>query len=533
MSDPHDEREALLAERAALRARVGELEAEVGHREDGLLARLVVDSLPDFVYLTDPAGVLVYCSPSVRHVLGHEPARLIGTPAADTVHPDDLPALRAQEPRLLAGETVPVFYRHRHADGSWRWLEAWPALASWNGSPHHVLRAARDVTGRRREEQERRRAEVRLRQAQKFESLGVLAGGVAHDFNNLLTGVLGNASLALLDLPPGSPTRHNLQQIETAALRAAELTRQMLAYAGKGRFTFRPTDLSRAVEEAAPLLRAAVSRRADLRFELADGLPPARADADQVSQVVAGLVANASEALGDGEGVVTVRTGAARVDRTTLASTFVEEEDAPEGDYCFVEVADTGCGMARATLARVFDPFFTTKFQGRGLGLAAALGIVRGHKGALKVHSTPGRGSTFRALFPCAVPEAEEGLGWRGRGLVLVVEEDEVARWAAERALRLAGFRVLPTGDGPEGLEVFRRHADEVVAVLLDQPGREAFGEARRPRPDVPVVLMSGYGENEAADLFAGLGFDGFLRKPFRAEELVEVLRRVLTPPRP
>jgi PAS domain S-box-containing protein len=264
------------------------------------------------------------------------------------------------------------------------------------------LAVLRDVTRQKRSEEALRESEARLRLAlgATQKSLGVLAGGIAHDFNNLLTAILANAGLALTDLPPGSAVRPLVEQIEQAALRAADLTRQMLAYSGRGRFVLQPVSLSRVVEEMAGLLQNVISRKASLRFDVAPDLPAVEADLTQVRQVALNLIANASEALGDGAGIIAVRTGVVQADRAYLATAHTRE-DLPEGPYAYLEVADTGCGMDEATLARAFDPFFTTKFIGRGLGLAAVLGIVQGHGGAIHVASAPGQGSTFRVLFPC------------------------------------------------------------------------------------------------------------------------------------
>ena len=262
-----------------------------------------------------------------------------------------------------------------------------------------------DSTGRRRSEEERLAFERRMQQTQKLESLGVLAGGIAHDFNNLLMGILGNADLALSKSPPESPVRAYIRNIDTAAQRAADLANQMLAYSGKGRFVVEPIDLSRLVEEMGHLLATVISKRAALRYRLAADLPPVEADATQLRQVVMNLITNASDALGDEEGVITVATGVVEIDP---AGTAPRSSGAPlpPGTYVFIEVSDTGCGMDPATRARIFDPFFTTKQTGRGLGLAAVLGIVRGHRGALRVSSEPGQGTTFTVLFPALPAQA-------------------------------------------------------------------------------------------------------------------------------
>lgn len=402
-----------------------------------------------------------------------------------------------------------------------------------------VLAVARDITERRRAEEERRQLESQMQHAQKLESLGVLAGGIAHEFNNLLMGVLGNASLALMELPEETPARESLRQIETAAQRAAELSKQMLAYSGKGRFVIQPLNLSQVVAEMAHLLEASVSKKAMLQYEFTPDLPLIEGDLSQVRQVIVNLVSNASESLSDRTGTVTVATGVKEVTRDYLKGMYLCE-NLPEGTYAFVEVRDTGCGMDPATLSKIFDPFFSTKFTGRGLGLAAVMGIVRGHKGALKVGSDKGVGSTFTVLLPCmkqVVPTetrpAPAGGSWQGSGTILLVDDEETVRAVTKRVLERAGFSVLSACDGVEGVEMFQANVDNIAAVLLDMTmprmsGDDAFREMRRIRADIPIILSSGYNEPEALERFTSDGPSGFIQKPYRAEELMVKMRSVL-----
>jgi PAS domain S-box-containing protein len=389
-------------------------------------------------------------------------------------------------------------------------------------------------------EQQRHELEAQVQQAQKLESLGILAGGIAHDFNNLLTAILGHANLALMDLAPESPARDSLREIDKASGRAAELCRQMLAYAGKGRFVVEPINLSRLIEELAHLLQVSISKKVLLRCQLAGELPEIDADAAQMRQVAMNLVINAAESIGDTEGVIAISTGVMECGREYLRSSQLVEPPAP-GRYVFLEVTDTGCGMDAETLGRIFDPFFTTKFAGRGLGLAAVLGIVRSHRGTLKVESERGRGTTFRVLFPAgagAAAPAEPGarqLPWRGTGTILLVDDEEPVRNVAGRMLERCGFTVLCAGDGLEAVELFRAHASEIVCVLLDlamprMDGEETCRELRRIRPDVRVVLASGYSDQEIAQRFVDAGLSGFIEKPYRFDALGAVLRDALAP---
>lgn len=392
---------------------------------------------------------------------------------------------------------------------------------------------------RRRAEENRLRVERSLLEAQKLESLGILAGGVAHDFNNLLVGVMGNASLALAELQEESPLRPYLSEVETAAQRCADLARQLLAFSGKGRFEVEPLDLVDVVREMSNLLQVSIPKKVILRQELQVDLPTVIGDPTQIRQLVMNLVINACEAIGDEEGVVTIASRCVHVDRARLTRAAVGRE-APEGDYVLLEVRDTGRGMATETMRRMFDPFFSTKFTGRGLGLAAAQGIVRGHRGALVVSSDEEAGSVFELFLPVAPasqtarssPAADSG-SWRGHGVVLVADDEAPVRAAAAHMLEHLGFEVVLAEDGQEALEVFARRRGEIVGVLLDMtmpgPGAEAVvSEMLRADADTRIVLMSGYDEDEAGSRFEGQGLAGFVHKPFRLEDLRQRLRTAL-----
>ncbi|MBN1424812.1 GAF domain-containing protein [Candidatus Fermentibacteria bacterium] len=393
---------------------------------------------------------------------------------------------------------------------------------------------------RRRAEEERRALEKRVQHTQKLESLGVLAGGIAHDFNNILTAILGHADLALLRLPPVSPARHDLERVVTAARRAADISRQLLAYSGKGQFVSQRLDLKQVVVEMAHILNVSISKKASLRFSFATELSAIHADPGQIRQVIMNLIINASESLGEGEGEIILSTGVRYCDRESLMSSW-PGEDLPEGHYVCVEVADTGCGMDEATMARLFDPFFTTKFAGRGLGLAAVLGIIRGHGGAIQVESTPGQGSLFRVLFPpaseavvCEGQDQSEAGTVRGVGTVLLVDDEESVRSVGKEMLELLGYAVLIASDGQEAVAAVREKGAEISCVILDltmprMDGVETFGELRSIREDLPVILSSGYAEHEATRHFTGSGLTGFIQKPYLVTTLGERIREALS----
>jgi PAS domain S-box-containing protein len=381
-------------------------------------------------------------------------------------------------------------------------------------------------------EDEREKLEAQIQHAQKLESLGVLAGGIAHDFNNLLTGILGNADLTLMSLPATSPSYQSVREIKKTAERAADLSRQMLAYSGRGSFLIETIDLNDVVREMGHLLEASISKRAVLTYELATDLPPVVADTTQIRQVIMNLITNASDAVGDADGLIRVRTGVRHCDRAYLGETYLDDQ-LPEGRYVYLEVEDTGCGMDEATLQRIFDPFFTTKFTGRGLGLAAALGIIRGHRGAVEVKSDVGKGTLFRVFFPMsdqpvkrAAPEAAVGETRRTGGTVLLVDDEQAIRDVAGRMLEQAGYTVLRAADGNEAVSLFGDRKDEIGCVLLDltmprKGGEETFRELKGIRPDVRVVVSSGYSEQEVAQRFAGEDVAGFVQKPYLFATLV------------
>ncbi len=410
-----------------------------------------------------------------------------------------------------------------------------------HGRATRIVGSMRDQTALELAMQEREKMERKILETQKLESLGVLAGGIAHDFNNLLTAMLGNVSLIKLDLPPSSEHMPMLLGVEQAALRAADLCRQMLAYAGKGRFVIEPLDLNTLVEGMIQLLKVSITKNVHLRIDLAPGLPPVRADSSQLNQVIMNLVINASEAIGSKDGLITLTTGSVEFTSEYAEKMHIVPE-LPAGLYAFLEVSDNGCGMDYETLQKIFDPFFSTKFTGRGLGLAAVQGILRGHKGALKVYSERDRGTTFKILLPtdpagvaaltAAAPPAVESGAHESRGLILVVDDEEFVRVTAKRILARHGYEVIMAGDGAEGLELLD---DKVQAVLLDltmprMDGVEAFRLMRLRRPQVPILLMSGYNEQDAIQRFTGKGLAGFVRKPFETKSLIEKIAAAIRP---
>lgn len=386
---------------------------------------------------------------------------------------------------------------------------------------------------------ERREFERELQQTQKLESLGLLAGGVAHDFNNLLSGIIVNAELVSGEMPVDDPLRTELHAIKRASMQAAKLTQQLMAYAGKGRFITEHIHLSELIRDILALIQTSIPKTVDVRLDLAPDLPGVLADAGQIQQLVMNLIINAGEAIGDGTpGIVNVRTGVRELTSAEILASFTSEALAP-GSYVWLEVKDTGSGMDEATKARIFDPFFTTKFTGRGLGLAAASGILRALRGAIRVYSTPGHGTSFYVLFPAVAGEvspkqAKPTLKPRhGSGTILVIDDEYVIRQAVRATLTRIGFDVMLAENGHTGVDLFKEQSGRISLVILDltmpiMGGEQAFDLLRAIRPDVPILLASGYDETDAVARTANKDFAGFLQKPLDVNRLTEAVASVL-----
>ncbi|WP_353265518.1 response regulator [Gemmatimonas sp.] len=479
-----------------------------------------------------------YVSANLFAQFGYAPQELISGAVqyADIVYANDLERIEAEMlAHVAAGdEWFEQEYRLRHKDGRIRTVTDFKKVVrASDGVATHFLGYLVDVSERRAQDEEHARIEEQVRRTQKLESLGVLAGGIAHDFNNLLVGMLGNASLAVEELPDHSSARPLLEDLQVAARRAAELTRQLLADSGKGRFVVEPVDLSALVREMGRLLTTVVSKKAHIVSELRDDLPRVRADATQLRQVVMNVITNASDALGDAPGTITIRTRRMHATRAWLASAQVGA-DIAEGEYLVLEVSDTGVGLHADDMPRIFDPFFSSKGPGRGLGLAAVLGIVRAHRGAVRIVSTAEQGTTVAVLLPAddaSTDDPSESKATAGRHhTVLVVDDDAAALRVAERVLQRDGYRVLTAPHGRAALEVYAERGPAIDAVLLDLTmpelsGWETLRELRQLDPSVTVLLMSGYAQEPGASID---GAAGFLAKPYSAEELRTAMAGVL-----
>jgi PAS domain S-box-containing protein len=510
--------------------------AESALKEAREFLQRVVDTSPSMIFVVDETGRLVFANRSLAQYYGQSPEGMLSRATEDVhVHSgqaqgyvqDDIDVIRTG--RALVKEEL-----NTAPDGREHWFHTVKVPLMRPDGRVHCLGISTDITARKEAERARRKLEAGMWQSQKLESLGVLAGGVAHDFNNFLSSIRSNAHLALARLPLGSEALPFVEAINRATQQAAELTRQMLTYGGHSQPSLSSLHLEELASEMRTLLQSVVSKKAIFLLRL--GSAPVEADPAQIRQVIMNLIINASDALGEGAGRITIRTGAADFESDALRSPYVEETP-PPGRYSFVEVEDEGCGMQADTLARIFEPFFSTKFAGRGLGLPVVLGIVRSHHGTLQVESWFARGTRVVVLLPCAGPQlpgfaAGPEVEPPPRGTLLVVDDEDLVRNTACVLLEDAGYQVLGATDGQDGLDVFRENMGRIDAVVLDLTmprldGWQCLRAIRALRPEIPVLLVSGYPPPDAssADLFPT---PAFLAKPFDPARLLSEVGRLI-----
>jgi signal transduction histidine kinase len=528
------------AELSAANDRLSRTAAEREQAEGALRAseeafRSFMSRFPGLAYIKEADTTVVFASEGFRTYLGLAPEAMVGKPNsacfpepfASQLTRDDLRVLTSGLPESISEE-----FEGRS------WITRKFVIPRADGAPR-LGGLTLDVTESRRGEEERRRLERQMEQLQRTESLGVLAGGIAHDFNNLLATILANTGILRAEGLAGDESAACLADVEVAARTAAGLCQRLLAYAGRAPSSSELLDLNELVRDLVQLLRSSISRKLALDLSLVDGLPLLRGDPSQLRQVVMNLVINAAEAMGEGDGTVAVATGTLEAEEGRLQGALLGQE-LPAGDYLFLEVADSGCGMDAETQRRIFEPFYTSKFAGRGLGLSAVLGIVRQLGGAIELESAPGQGTRFRVLLPPAggaaapvVRAPGEAGRWAGDGLVLVVDDEPAVRRAAGRLLARLGFQMLEAAGGAEGIEIFTSRAPQVRAVLLDLTmphldGVETFRRLREVDPGVRVVVASGFAEAEVRLRFGAEQPDAIVQKPYDLEVLRGQLRSVL-----
>jgi PAS domain S-box-containing protein len=528
-------------ERAVLES---DLRTQIAETDQALaLVEATFDAVPDIIGVQDEQHRIVRYNKAGYTFLGKTPSEVTGRKCYQLIG-----RTRPCRPcaTALALKTGRPSSMERFVAELNLWMEvrAYPVRGE-GGKTTRVVEHLRDITEQKRVEDERRQLERQIHQTQRLESLGVMAGGIAHDFNNILAAILGQAELALDGSATEADVRSSMESVRLAATRAAGLCREMLAYAGRSSFECEPVHFKGLVEEMAELLRSSISKSIDLQLNLADDLPPVEADPSQMRQIVMNLIINASQAMGESEGVITVSTRFRQCGEEDFIA-MAPLSNLPAGPYVFLEVADTGQGMDAATRARIFEPFFTTKPTGRGLGLAAVMGIVRSLGGMLKVYSEPGSGSLFRIALPAmksagdSVVSPSDGAdaadeSWRGRGAVLLADDEAALLTLGSLMLRRLGFEVVAAKDGVEAVEALRRRKTDIVLALLDltmprMSGMETCVALREISPDLPVVMSSGYSASEVAEKMGDRSVSGIIQKPFTLSQLRECLRTVLDP---
>ncbi len=514
-------------------------------RESEATFRAHVENSFDVIFTLDSAGVFVFVSPAWERHFGYPVRDVMGKSFAPFVHQDDVqPCIEYLMQILGTGQsgTSPV-YRVKCADGSFRSFVANGMRYNDTKGQLLFIGVGHDITDQLQSERDRLDFERQLLHTQKLESLGVLAGGIAHDFNNLLLTILGNVELAALKISPDSTPYRLLTQATMAANRAADLTSRLLAYSGRGVFVITRLDLNRLVNENTTLLRTAIPRTVSIDLQLSAGIPDIMGDVAQIQQVVMNLITNAAEAIEGKPGHIKLSTGLQNYDLAGLSVSRLEDKPAP-GHFVYLEVCDNGIGMSEQIQQRVFDPFFTTKFTGRGLGMSAVLGIIQAHSGALFLDSFPGRGATIRVIFPATAETvtspAENGATTTPDvgntplpGTVLVVDDEKTVLRVCVAMVKLCGFTVITASDGAEAVSTFRKQSDEIDLVLMDLTmpnldGVAAMHELRRIKPDLKIILSSGFNEQELDERINGQNPSGFIRKPYSMKNLETELRRVM-----
>ncbi|MDE3166287.1 MAG: PAS domain S-box protein [Acidobacteriota bacterium] len=494
--------------------------------------RRMVEIAAEGIWITDTEGCTTFANARMADILGYTPDEMTGRPFVDFLDPEEVDRARRTFESRKHGDRSPREFRFRRRDGALIWLDITAApVRDETERLTGILGMCTDVT-------ERKLAERQLRQTQKLESLGILAGGIAHDFNNLLVGIMGNASLAADTLGEDAPCYDMLQDVIAASERAAQLTRKLLAYAGRDHGAVEAVDLAQLVRDLAPLLGSSVPKLVKLDLHLEE-VPPVEGDPAQLQQVVMNLLINAAESIPPGQpGTVRLSVAACSLVLFDRRRVLIPIES-PAEDYIAFTVSDSGCGMDAATQVRIFDPFFTTKFDGRGLGLSAVLGIVRSHHGTISLDSAPGKGTTFTVLLPVGrglpvpvnAPPARAAKPVES-GTILVVDDEPGVRSMAQRVLERNGWTVLCAENGLHALETVKEHP-EIRAVLLDlampvMSGDAAAEQIRRMLPGLPIVLSSGYSESDARERFGTGILTGFLENPYSPKRLLERIAEVL-----
>ncbi len=503
----------------------------------------ILNNVNDGIFTLNTKGEFLFSTPSVNTLFMFHCQKKTHQ-FLQFVDKKDRSAVKKSYQRILSGEISVGQLEYRVSCGN---KEIWHATTLTREIDQEgnvvLIGVCKDISRQKAAEAEKQLLEEQVRNAAKLESLGVLAGGIAHDFNNMLTAIMGNCGLAKMQVPQTSKAGRHLENIEKASVKAADLCQQLLAYSGKGKFIVQELNINEIMRDMMNLLKVSISPKIDISFDFKADLPAIKADAAQIQQIIMNVITNASEAIGDQPGKIHIKTDRLYCDRKQLDNYYMGHK-LSEGYYVLMEVSDSGHGMDEATLEKIFDPFFTTKFTGRGLGLAAVLGILRAHEASVNIRSEPGKGTTFTFIFPEYSQEqgahtTESGPEtntdrWELQGTVLLVDDDEAIREISRQTLEQAGLHVVTADNGQKAVEIYSQSPDKIKLVLMDMTmprlnGREAMELMRQINQNVQVILSSGYSEQDATKKIKEKGLLGFLQKPYKPDDLLRTIKPFLS----
>jgi len=514
---------------------------EAALKESEARFELFMRYLPGCAFIKDADLKYIYLNSYHEKAYGWNISDSLGKSDSDLLPAEQAEPITQKDRKVINENCATHYITRSNIDGKQRSMMTYSFPIIPQGKDRAMIGGVSlDITDQENAENERRKIEKQMLQAQKLESLGVLGGGIAHDFNNLLMGMLGHADLALTKLPADAPSRQNLEEVIISAQRAADLANQLLAYSGEGKFITETANISDMVEEMGSLLKVSISKKAILDFNLNQPSSAIKCDPTQIRQVIMNLIVNASDALEGKPGNISITTGSTKLTADNFNNTYMGSK-LPDGEYAYVRISDTGIGMDEKTRLSIFDPFFTTKFTGRGLGLAAVMGIIRSHNGTINLESTLGDGSTFTFYLPTTTDTAEKQIheafdnkSWEGNGTVLVADDEKSVRDVAKMMLETIGFDVITSKHGREALDIFKKNPRQFCSILLDLTmpelgGIETYHEIRKINTSVPIVLSSGYNKQDEITHIQGERLPIFLKKPYRLGSIREVFRLALS----
>jgi PAS domain S-box-containing protein len=528
----------LLAEQGLQSKR--QLESERDLRESEKKLQVIFDSSEAGIIVVSPIGIITFANKRMASMFGMSLNELVGTSYFDYVHESEKQTGVECMEQVILGKIKSVeFDRHYiRKDGTDLWGHlTGTRFENVDGSIRDQIIVISDITESKRAEEEKRLLELQLQHAQKLESLGVLAGGIAHDFNNILTVITGSCFLMQMD---GADAKKNILTIEKATERAAALCRQMLAYAGKAPIVHTQVNMGEVLDDMIDLLKTTIPKTTEINFDKASTIPFIKGDSSQLSQIVLNIVINASEAIGDVQGEIRISLSTTEIKAEQIVIDYLGNT-IPVGSYVRLEISDNGSGMDDEIKRRIFEPFYTTKFTGRGLGMSAILGIIKGHQGALQLESQLGQGTTFKVFLPAQSDKSISNrsslptphTAWQGSGTILLVEDEEQILLVAKLMLEKLGHTVIEASNGREALDMFQKHIDDIVLVVTDigmpiMDGYQLFSELKKLNPNLPIIIASGFGNTVVTSHIPRKDIAALINKPYDFDRIRDVMKNVM-----